>query len=524
MGRVLPFLMLVPMFAAACQAATPPVAPTSPSSATSIPTAIPAPVTVRPTRTPAPSPTVARRVVAGGFAFGPDGALYVSDCGEGVVLHLISPTAGEPVVDGQAITDDGFGDGGPAIKANVVCPAGLAIDLQGRLLVTDHGHNRIRRVESDGDDHDHRRRQSPPYVNRGDFGDGGPGVDAALNAPIGLTVAADGTLYIADRENDRVRVVSPDGRIDTLAGQRGDHFGGDGGRATEADIDYPLSTAVDAAGNVYIADYNHNRIREVTPDGRISTVIGDGSFGSGGDGGPAVKAQLNDPQGVAIDADGNIYVSESGEGANRIRRIDPKTGIVTLFAGTGGDDADKVGVPAPQGELSGSGPAHDRTVRRAVRRGPGVRPHPAHRPRHRDALRRRRRPGRDCRPVSRAQRPRLWARRGGMMASPTYGARPCCTNAMSAGFWTPSRWGRRAPVGAPVASGRVGAIWRLDTEAGGWAVKEVGALRRGELRSITEGAAFQEAALSRYSGVPASVRRTVDGRLIADTGDARRGS
>jgi sugar lactone lactonase YvrE len=299
---------------------------------------------------------------AGFFAFGPDGKLYTADCMLGVVLRMTAVDQGHVVAgwspaSTHAIpTGTDFGDGGPAVDAPLTCPAGLAFDPQGRLVVADHGHNRVRRVGADGTIETVVGAKSPTQVNQGVYaGDGGPALDASLASPVGLTYDTTGTLYISDRDNDRVRVVSPDGVISTLAGNGNQDFDGDGRPATAHSLDYPLSTVVDPAGDVYIADDNQNRIRKVTPDGTIVTVIGDGSFGSKGDGGPARRAQVNDPQGVALDAAGNLYVSEYG--ANRIRRIDPH-GIVTTFAGTGsqedagmGGPAAKAAIPQP-GELA----------------------------------------------------------------------------------------------------------------------------------------------------------------------------
>ena len=237
-----------------------------------------------------------------------------------------------------------FGDGGPATSAQLVCPIGAMFDPQGRLLVADHGHNRIRRINADDTIETIVGAGSPPVSNGGDFaGDGGPAVDAHLNSPAFLALDAAGNLYISDRDNDRVRMVAPDGTITTFAGNGDAAYGGDGGPAVDASLDYPLQLAVGPRGDVYIADDNHNRIRKVSTTGIISTVIGDGSFGSAGDGGPASKAQVNDPQGVVFDASGNLYVSEYG--GNRIRRIDP-SGIVTTIAGTGADGLEGMGGPA----------------------------------------------------------------------------------------------------------------------------------------------------------------------------------
>ena len=312
--------------------------------------------------TPIPSPSIAHRFVVGDPTFGPDGSIYTTDCSAGVVLRLTGSetavvVAGQvepPIVGGSSQAGAGtFGDGGPATEASLLCPTGVAFDFAGRLLIVDHGQNRIRRIEADGTIGTIVGVKSPPLVNQGSFtGDGGPASDATLNAPTRLMIDARGSMYISDRENDRVRVVTPDGIIRTLAGDGDETFGGDGGPAASASLDYPLQTVEDARGNVYIADDNHNRVRKVTPNGMISTVIGDGAFASGGDGGPASKARVNDPQGVALDDAGNLYVSEYG--GNRVRRIDPK-GIVTTIAGTGNAGTAGIGGPAIDADVAAPG-------------------------------------------------------------------------------------------------------------------------------------------------------------------------
>jgi sugar lactone lactonase YvrE len=291
------------------------------------------------------------KISLGMFAFGPDGRLYASDCDSGMVVAVDSIQTGHVVAGGEGGAGGAtLGDGGPAVKADLLCPSGLAFDHTGRLLIADHGHNRIRRVEHDGTIATIAGVKSPPVLNNGTFsGDGGPAVDATFDVPNGLTMDAKGDLFIGDRENQRVRKIAPDGIITTLAGDGDTDFGGDGGPATKASLYWPLNTAVDAAGNVYIADDNHNRVRKVTADGTITTVIGDGTAASTGDGGPASKAEVNDPEGVAVDAAGNLYVSEFGgnsdpPGGNRIRRITPD-GVVMTVAGTGRDGLS--GIPGP---------------------------------------------------------------------------------------------------------------------------------------------------------------------------------
>ena len=162
---------------------------------------------------------------------------------------------------------------------------------------------------------------------RGYSGDGGPATNAQVS-PAGLAVDGDGSLYIAD--NYRVRKVSPDGTISTIAGNGNFGYSGDGGPAIDAQLS-SLGLTIDTNGNLYISDVANNRIRKVSPAGIITTVAGNGSFGSSGDGGPASSAPLNNPSGLAIDAAGNLYIGEAP--ARRVRKVST-TGIITTIAGS----------------------------------------------------------------------------------------------------------------------------------------------------------------------------------------------
>jgi hypothetical protein len=143
----------------------------------------------------------------------------------------------------------------------------------------------------------------------------------AVARPAGLALDAQGNLYIADSANNRIREVGLDGTIRTVAGTDTAGFSGDGGPAIRAQLKGPTGVAVDAAGALFIADTGNNRVRRVTPDGIITTVAGNGAKGFSGDGGSAVKAQLSGPTGVAIGPDGALYIADSGN--NRIRKIGP---------------------------------------------------------------------------------------------------------------------------------------------------------------------------------------------------------
>jgi sugar lactone lactonase YvrE len=177
-------------------------------------------------------------------------------------------------------------------------------------------------------------------------GDNGPAAQAQLRWPAGLGLDGAGNLYIADALNARVRKVSADGTISTVAGTGNPGFSGDGGKATEAQLFGAFNLAVDGAGNLFISEENNHRIRKVTPDGLISTIAGSrpvedpinpppfpvkGSFS--GDNGPATDARLNSPQSLAVDAHGNLFIADYGN--NRVRKVDARTGVITTVAGNG---------------------------------------------------------------------------------------------------------------------------------------------------------------------------------------------
>ncbi|MCG8425605.1 MAG: hypothetical protein MJE77_47605 [Proteobacteria bacterium] len=167
-------------------------------------------------------------------------------------------------------------------------------------------------------------------------GDGGPATAARLTSPGGVEVDSDGSIYIADSGNHRIRRVGPDGIITTVAGNGERSYGGDGGKAIEAGLNSPYDVAIAPNGSLYIADTYHGRIRRVTPDGIIDTVAGDGSIGTGGDGGPAIEAPLGGSVfGMALGGDGSFYAA-----AGIIRRISPNGFLSTLSSKTRGFSGD----------------------------------------------------------------------------------------------------------------------------------------------------------------------------------------
>ena len=239
------------------------------------------------------------------------------------------------------------GDGGPATTAMLAAPEGVAVDTAGNLFIADSWNSNVRKVTPGGVISTVAGNGTPGYS-----GDGGPAASAMLNYPTGVAVDAAGNLFIADEANNRVRKVNPGGVISTVAGNGTQGYSGDGGPATSAELYYPYGVAVDTAGNLFIADEGNNRIRMVTPGGVISTVAGNGIFGfSGhnGDGGPATSAMLAAPEDVAVDTAGNLFIADTW--SNSVRKVTPGGMISTVAGnGTGGYSGD--GGPATSAILA----------------------------------------------------------------------------------------------------------------------------------------------------------------------------
>ena len=227
--------------------------------------------------------------------------------------------------------ESGFsGDGGPAIKANFKTPAGLAFDPEGNLYIADRENHRVRKIDTSGN-----ISTFAGIGEAGFSGDDAPAVKARLNLPSGVVADQKGNLFISDRSNDRIRVVDKKGVIRTYAGSGVAGFQGDAGPALKAQLDKPFGIALDEAENLYIADRNNNRVRKVSPEGIITTVAGDGGFFFMGDNGPAYRASIAAPTGVAVDKKGNLYIADRNN--NRIRVVD-KLGMIRTVAGTGQQD------------------------------------------------------------------------------------------------------------------------------------------------------------------------------------------
>ena len=230
------------------------------------------------------------------------------------------------------------GDGGPAVEARLNEPRGVEFDRAGNLYIADSSSHRVRRVDATG-----AIATVAGTGETGYGGDDGPAVHAMLNWPSDMAVDAGGNLYIADTRNHRVRRVDRSGTITTVAGTGWEGHGGDGGPAVEARMYYPDSVAIDRAGNLFIADAWNQRIRRVDASGIITTIAGTGEMGHSGNNGLAVEAQLNGPAGVDVDGAGNLYIADTWN--DRIRRVD-RHGIITRIAGLGAPGFGGEGGPA----------------------------------------------------------------------------------------------------------------------------------------------------------------------------------
>jgi DNA-binding beta-propeller fold protein YncE len=281
-----------------------------------------------------------------GLALDGGGDLHISDIGAHRVLKL-DRRGRLTVIAGTG--EGGFGgDGGPATKARLFAPHDLAFDSAGDLLVADTFNHRIRRID----------RRGTIITVAGDgkaaySGDGGPATQASLNTPQGIAFDRDGALLIADTFNHVVRRVDRDGKIAMFAGTVPGH-GGDGGDAKRAQINLAMAVAVAPDGAVYISDAANSRIRRVSPDGLIQTVVGYGpaqdTYGAGfaGDGGPAEKAKIFSATDLKFDAAGALYISDSGN--NRIRVI--RAGVIATVAGSGRQGFSGDGGKALEAELN----------------------------------------------------------------------------------------------------------------------------------------------------------------------------
>lgn len=271
-----------------------------------------------------------------GVAVGPAGLdIYVSDAGNHRVRRIDTRHWDIFTVAGNGSADF-RGDGELAVNASMSGPAGLAVDRDGNIYIADRGNHRVRKVSADGIITTVAGGTQPGYS-----GDMGVATQATIKSPVDVAVDRDGTLYISDSGNNRIRRIDPNGLISTVAGSGSRKYDGDDQPAIEAGMS-PSGIALDGAGGLLIADTRNHRIRLVDlQTGIITTQVGAGRRGFAGDGDLAQGALLNYPWGITVSVVGDIYITDSGN--NRIRRVQMTTGLIETIAGDGratfnGDD------------------------------------------------------------------------------------------------------------------------------------------------------------------------------------------
>jgi sugar lactone lactonase YvrE len=270
----------------------------------------------------------------GGVTLDAAGNIYIADTGDQLVRKVSASTGIITTVAGTNGQPGFSGDGGPAKSAKLHAPSGLAVDKAGNLYISDTLNNRVRKVDTSGNISTFAG--SSVTLTSG-VGDGGLAINANLNTPKGLAIDSSGNLYIADFGNYRVREVTTNGNITTVAGNgfNAQTFGsyGEGGQATAAPIS-PYNLALDGSNNIYIADSQDNIIRKVTVStGIITTPAGNSYASYAGDGGSALMASLNTPQGIALDSAGNLFIADTG---NLVIREVTTAGNIYTVAGMQG--------------------------------------------------------------------------------------------------------------------------------------------------------------------------------------------
>ncbi|MFI0941450.1 hypothetical protein [Streptomyces sp. NPDC021020] len=283
------------------------------------------------------------------------GVVYASNTGDNVIAALANGQS--KVVAGSLEGSGPSGDGGPATAATLYQPGGTAVDAKGDLYIADSADNVVRKITPDGVIHRVAGTGSTKGSSSGLSGqEQRVATSTPLNHPQAVAVDTAGNVYIADTFDNRVLKLLPNGRITAFAGSGKAGYSGDGGQARKAKLRMPTGVAVDRQGDVYIADASNNVIRKVDARrGTITTVAGnyakdraenDGRGGWSGDGGPAVKAQLNAPQGVAVDSAGDLFVADTFN--NAIREVTPDGTITTVV---------NAAAPTAGGESSGQAPS-----------------------------------------------------------------------------------------------------------------------------------------------------------------------
>jgi sugar lactone lactonase YvrE len=285
----------------------------------------------------------------GGIVADATGNIYVSDNWNRRIrkidaAHTVSTFAG------NAIFGD-YGEGLPANAASLGLPDQMVALPDGGLVFADYADNRVRRIDRAGLITTVAGNGEP-----GGTGDGGPALLAQLSNPYGVAIDPAGNIYVSEATGQRIRKIAADGTISTVAGTGVPGFSGDGGPALNASLNGPVSLALDPNGNLYVCDFGNLRIRRISPDGIIATVAGNGKAGSTGDGGPATAASINGPWGLAFDAFGSLIFTSNALGVNprggKVRRVRPD-GTIETIAGTGDPGAGGDGGLAVDATLNG---------------------------------------------------------------------------------------------------------------------------------------------------------------------------
>ena len=274
------------------------------------------------------------------------GNVYIADQSNNRIRKIDVATGVISTIAGTGV-GDWAGDGGLATAAHIQSPRAIVVDDTGAIVFTDYGNNCIRIIDTFGYIHPFIGMHGAP----GFSGDGGPATAAVLSFAWGIARDHSNNYYVADQNNNRIRKVNAGGIISTIAGTGIAFYGGDGGPATAAKVQGPTGVAADQAGNIYIADNGNNRIRKITSAGVISTIAGSATYGFTGDGGPSTAARLYYPRAVFVDISGNIYISDLNN--YRVRRIN-SLGVISTVVGNGTAGFAGDGGPATAAEIDQS--------------------------------------------------------------------------------------------------------------------------------------------------------------------------